>query len=155
MVASTCWSSGVGTGGTISGISSYIKEHLGKPLISVAVEPEASPVITQALAGDDLKPGPHKIQGIGAGFIPGNLRLDLIDRVEQVSNEESVAMAHRLATEEGMLVGISRGAAMTAAERLARDPAFAGKTIVVILPDLAERYLSSVLFDGVPAGIID
>jgi len=146
---------GVGTGGTITGISSYIKEDLGKPLLSVAVEPESSPVISQTMAEQDLKPGPHKIQGIGAGFVPKNLRVDLVDRVELVSNEDAVAMAHRLAREEGMLVGISCGAAMTAALRLAAEEQFAGKTIVVILPDLAERYLSSILFDGVPAGILE
>ena len=139
--------SGVGTGGTISGVSRYVKAR--KPIVSVAVEPAKSPVITQALAGKPLAPAPHKIQGIGAGFIPGNLDLAMVDRVETVSDEESIAMAHRLAREEGILSGISCGAAATVAVRLAREPAFAGKTIVVVLPDSGERYLSSVLFaDG-------
>ena len=139
---------GVGTGGTITGVSRYIKTTLGQPLTSVAVEPVTSPVISQTLAGDVVQPGPHKIQGIGAGFVPDNLDLSLIDRVEQVSDEEAVAMARRLMREEGILAGISCGAAATAALRLARDPAFAGKTIVVVLPDSGERYLSSVLFEG-------
>jgi cysteine synthase A len=140
---------GVGTGGTITGVSRYIKTTLGKPLVSVAVEPVNSPVISQTVAGDDVQPGPHKIQGIGAGFVPGNLDLSLVDRVEQVSDEEAVAMARRLMREEGILAGISCGAAATAALRIAREPAFAGKTIVVVLPDSGERYLSSVLFEGV------
>ncbi len=140
---------GVGTGGTITGVSRYIKTTLGKPLVSVAVEPVNSPVISQTVAGDEVQPGPHKIQGIGAGFVPGNLDLSLVDRVEQVSDEEAVAMARRLMREEGILAGISCGAAATAALRLAREPAFAGKTIVVVLPDSGERYLSSVLFEGV------
>ena len=139
---------GVGTGGTITGVSRYIKTTLGQPLTSVAVEPVTSPVISQTLAGDVVQPGPHKIQGIGAGFVPDNLDLSLIDRVEQVSDEEAVAMARRLMREEGILAGISCGAAATAALRVARDPAFAGKTIVVVLPDSGERYLSSVLFEG-------
>ena len=146
---------GVGTGGTITGISRYIKEEKGKKIISVAVEPTHSPVITQTLNNEEIKPGPHKIQGIGAGFIPKNLDLSIVDRVEQVSNEESISMALRLAKEEGLLVGISCGAAATAALRLAEQEDFAGKTIVVVLPDLAERYLSSVMFENVPSGIIE
>ncbi len=145
---------GVGTGGTITGISRYIKQEKGKSILSVAVEPSHSPVITQAMQGEELKPGPHKIQGIGAGFIPKNLDLSMVDKVEQVSNDESIAMALRLAKEEGLLVGISCGAAATAALRLAEKDEFAGKTIVVVLPDLAERYLSSVMFESVPTGII-
>jgi cysteine synthase len=117
--------------------------------LSVAVEPESSPVITQKLAGEALKPAPHKIQGIGAGFIPGTLDLSLVDRVERISNEEAVEYARRLATEEGILSGISCGAATAVADRLSREPALAGKTIVVILPDGGERYLSSVLFEGI------
>ncbi|WP_398327278.1 cysteine synthase A [Vulcanococcus sp.] len=140
---------GVGTGGTITGVSRYIKSTLGKPLVSVAVEPSNSPVISQTKAGDPLQPGPHKIQGIGAGFVPGNLDLALVDRVEQVSDEEAVAMARRLAREEGILAGISCGAATVAALRLAREPEMAGKTVVVVLPDSGERYLSSVLFEGI------
>lgn len=140
--------SGVGTGGTISGVSRYFKQSLKKPLLSVAVEPAHSPVITQKLTGQELKPGPHKIQGIGAGFIPDTLDLSVVDRVEQVTNEESVEMARRLAREEGILGGISCGAAAAAAIRLAKLPEFEGKTIVVILPDAGERYLSTVLFEG-------
>lgn len=140
--------SGVGTGGTLTGISRYIKHTRGKAIITVAVEPESSPVITQALAGQELKPAPHKIQGIGAGFVPKNLDLTLIDRVERVSDDEARAMALRLMREEGILCGISCGAAMAAAVRLAAEPAMQGKTLVVILPDSAERYLSSMLFDG-------
>jgi cysteine synthase A len=139
---------GVGTGGTITGVSRYIKTTLQKPLVSVAVEPANSPVISQTLAGEPLKPGPHKIQGIGAGFVPDNLDLSLLDRVESVSDEEAVAMARRLIREEGILAGISCGAATVAALRLAREAAFAGGTIVVVLPDTGERYLSSVLFEG-------
>jgi cysteine synthase A len=139
---------GVGTGGTITGVSRYIKHTLGKPLLSVAVEPDNSPVISQTLAGEELKPGPHKIQGIGAGFVPTNLDLDLVDRVETVSDAEAVEMARRLMREEGILAGISCGAATTAALRLAADPVFSGQTIVVVLPDSGERYLSSVLFEG-------
>jgi len=140
---------GVGTGGTITGISRFIKNTRGKKILSVAVEPKESPVISQRLAGLELKPGPHKIQGIGAGFIPDTLDLSVIDRVEQVESAEAVEFARRLAKEEGLLVGISCGAATAAAIRLAQQEAFAGKTIVVILPDAGERYLSTVLFDGV------
>ena len=139
---------GVGTGGTITGVSRYIKTTLGKPLVSVAVEPANSPVISQMLAGEALRPGPHKIQGIGAGFVPDNLDLSLVDRVEPVSDEEAMAMARRLMREEGILAGISCGAATVAALRLAREAAFAGRTIVVVLPDSGERYLSSALFEG-------
>ena len=137
---------GVGTGGTITGISRYIKHTAGKPILSVAVEPIGSPIITQTLAGEAIKPAPHKIQGIGAGFIPKNLDLSIIDRVELVSDEESKAMALRLMREEGILCGISCGAAMAAAVRMAETPEMQGKTIVVILPDSGERYLSSMLF---------
>jgi cysteine synthase A len=140
---------GVGTGGTITGVSRYIKTTLGKPLLSVAVEPTNSPVISQTRAGEALKPGPHKIQGIGAGFVPANLDLSLVDRVETVGDEEAVSMARRLMREEGILAGISCGAATVAALRLAREPELAGRTIVVVLPDSGERYLSSVLFEGV------
>jgi cysteine synthase A len=140
--------SGVGTGGTITGVSRYIKQSLGKPLISVAVEPVHSPVISQKLSGQEMRPGPHKIQGIGAGFIPDTLDLSIVDRVEQVTNEESVEMSRRLAREEGILGGISCGAAVAAAVRLARLPEFEGKTIVTVLPDAGERYLSTVLFEG-------
>lgn len=140
---------GVGTGGTISGVSRYIKQTLGKPLVSVAVEPSSSPVISQTRAGDAVRPGPHKIQGIGAGFVPANLDLDLVDRVETVGDEEAVTMARRLMREEGILAGISCGAAAAVALRLAREPSLAGRTIVVVLPDSGERYLSSVLFEGV------
>lgn len=141
--------SGVGTGGTITGISRYIKQTKGKAIQSVAVEPTASPVLTQARAGQPIQPAPHKIQGIGAGFVPAVLALELIDAVEQVSNEDAVHYARRLAKEEGILSGISCGAAVAAAARLAQKPENAGKTIVVILPDSGERYLSSVLFEGV------
>jgi cysteine synthase A len=140
--------SGVGTGGTITGVSRYIKKTEKKPIVSVAIEPSASPVISQQLHGEPLKPGPHKIQGIGAGFIPGNLDLSLVDRVEQIGNEEAVEFARRLAKEEGILAGISSGAAAAAAVRLGKEEAFAGKTIVVILPDSGERYLSTVLYEG-------
>jgi cysteine synthase A len=140
--------SGVGTGGTISGISRYIKNEKKKPILSVAVEPTGSPVITQTLKHEPLRPGPHKIQGIGAGFIPGTLDLTMVDRVEQVTNDESIDMARRLAREEGILSGISCGAAVAAAVRIAREPEMAGKTLVVILPDSGERYLSSPLFEG-------
>ncbi len=141
--------SGVGTGGTITGVSRYIKHTKGKKIMSVAVEPLESPVISQQLAGQPLKPGPHKIQGIGAGFIPDILDLSVVDRVEQVASAEAIEFARRLAREEGLLVGISCGAATAAAVRLAFREEFAGKTIVVILPDLAERYLSTALFDGI------
>jgi len=141
--------SGVGTGGTITGISRYIKHTKGKQIISVAVEPKESPVITQKLAGQELKPGPHKIQGIGAGFIPDTLDLSIVDRVEQVTGDEAIEFAKRLSSEEGILVGISAGAATAAAVRLAALDEFAGRTIVVILPDTAERYLSTSLFEGV------
>jgi cysteine synthase A len=140
--------SGVGTGGTITGVTRYIKQVKGKSIVSVAVEPVSSPVISQTLAGQPIKPGPHKIQGIGAGFVPRNLDLSLVDRVELVTNEESIEMARRLAREEGLLSGISCGAAVAAAVRLARDEQFHGTTMVVILPDSGERYLSSVLFEG-------
>jgi len=140
--------SGVGTGGTLTGVSRYIKGTRGKKILTVAVEPTHSPVISQTLANQPLVPGPHKIQGIGAGFIPKNLDLSLVDRVEQVTNDEAIQMARRLAREEGMLCGISCGAAMAAALRLAREPALKGKTIVVILPDAGERYLSGALFEG-------
>ncbi|PTQ66644.1 cysteine synthase A [Pseudomonas sp. GV071] len=137
---------GVGTGGTITGVSRYIKNTCGKPIISVAVEPSGSPVISQALAGDEIKPSPHKIQGIGAGFVPKNLDLSIVDRVELVDDEEAKAMALRLMREEGILCGISCGAAMAVAVRLAERPEMQNKTIVVILPDSGERYLTSMLF---------
>ncbi|WP_419835206.1 cysteine synthase A [Endozoicomonas atrinae] len=140
---------GVGTGGTISGVSRYIKEIQGKKIKSVAVEPSASPVISQTLAGEEVKPAPHKIQGIGAGFIPGNLDLRLVDQVEQVSNEAAMETAHRLMKEEGILAGISGGAAVNAALKVAEQPENKGKSIVVILPDSGERYLSTALFEGV------
>ena len=139
---------GVGTGGTLTGVSRYIKHTKSKKILSVAVEPSHSPVISQTLAGQPLVPSPHKIQGIGAGFVPKNLDLSLVDRVEQVSNEEAITTARKLAREEGILGGISCGAAMVAALRLAREPAYAGKTIVVVLPDAGERYLSGALFEG-------
>ena len=138
--------SGVGTGGTITGVSRYIKKTRGKAIVSVAVEPENSPVISQTLAGEELAPGPHKIQGIGAGFIPGVLDLGVVDRVEKVDNDDAMEFARRLAREEGLLSGISCGAATAVAARLSHDPEFAGKTIVVILPDSGERYLSTELF---------
>jgi cysteine synthase A len=141
--------SGVGTGGTITGISRFIKNTKGKKILSVAVEPKESPVITQKLAGQEIKPSPHKIQGIGAGFIPDTLDLSLVDRVEQVESAEAVEYARRLAKEEGLLSGISCGAALAAALRLARQDEFSGKTIVVILPDAGERYLSTILFEGI------
>ena len=146
--------SGVGTGGTITGVSRFIKQEKNHSLLSVAVEPTHSPVITQTLKGEEIKPGPHKIQGIGAGFIPKNLDLSVVDHVEQVSNDESISMALRLAQEEGLLVGISCGAAAAVALRLAEKEEFSGKTIVVVLPDLAERYISSVMFENVPTGVI-
>ena len=140
---------GVGTGGTITGISRYLKQVRGKNIVSVAVEPEASPVISQHLAGKPLQPGPHRIQGIGAGFIPETLDVSLLDRVETVGNDEAIEFARRLAREEGILAGISSGAAAAAAARLAELPEFEGKTIVVILPDAGERYLSSALYEGI------
>ena len=142
---------GVGTGGTLTGISRYLKKTQKRQILCVAVEPEASPVISQTLAGEELKPSPHKIQGIGAGFVPANLDLELVDQVEKVSNEEAIEYARRLAAEEGILSGISCGAAMAAANRLAQNPAFAGKIIVTILPDSGERYLSSILFEDIQA----
>jgi cysteine synthase A len=145
--------SGVGTGGTLTGVSRYIKGTRGKKILTVAVEPTHSPVITQTLAGQPLTPTPHKIQGIGAGFVPKNLDLSQVDRVEQVNNEESIEMARRLASEEGLLSGISCGAAMVVALRLGREPAQKGKTIVVILPDAGERYLSGALFEGLFEGV--
>jgi cysteine synthase len=138
---------GVGTGGTITGVSRYLKNEKGLNVKSIAVEPTNSPVISQTLAGEEVKPGPHKIQGIGAGFIPGNLDLSVIDGAEQVSNEESIAMAHELMKKEGILVGISSGAAVVAAKRIAEKPENADKNVVVILPSATERYLSSPLFD--------
>jgi cysteine synthase A len=141
--------SGVGTGGTITGISRYIKKTKGKAIRAVAVEPAASPILTQKRAGQELKPAPHKIQGIGAGFVPGALDLSLVDDIEQVTNEDAVLYARRLAREEGILSGISCGAAVAVAVRLAKRPENEGKTIVVILPDSGERYLSSILFDGI------
>ncbi len=139
---------GVGTGGTITGVTRYIREEKKHPLVSVAVEPVHSPVISQTMAGEPLKPGPHKIQGIGGGFIPKNLDMGLVDRVELVTNEESIEMARRLAREEGILSGISCGAAAAAAVRVARQEEFRGKNVVVVLPDSGERYLSSALFEG-------
>jgi len=147
--------SGIGTGGTITGVSRYIKNTKNKPIISVAVEPVESPVITQYLAKQELKPGPHKIQGIGAGFIPKTLDLSVVDRVEQINSADSVAFARRLAREEGILSGVSSGAAAAVAARLAALPEFANKTIVVILPDAGERYLSGPLFEGIFDGVAE
>jgi cysteine synthase A len=141
--------SGIGTGGTLTGVSRYIKKTKGKKILSVAVEPVHSPVITQTRAGQTPTPGPHKIQGIGAGFVPKNLDLEMVDRVEQVTNDESVEMARRLTKEEGILAGISCGAAAAVAVRLAKLPEFAGKTIVTVLPDSGERYISTILFEGI------
>jgi cysteine synthase A len=141
--------SGVGTGGTITGVSRFIKKTKGKPILSVAVEPTASPVLTQVTSGQPLKPGPHKIQGIGAGFVPKVLDLSLVDRIEQVSNEEAIEFGRRLTREEGILSGISCGAAAAVAVRLAKQLEFTGKTIVTVLPDSGERYLSTVLFEGI------
>lgn len=141
--------SGVGTGGTITGVSRYIKKEKGKQITSVAVEPKESPVISQHLAGQPIQPAPHKIQGIGAGFIPDTLDLSVVDRIEQVASSEAIETAKRLATEEGILAGISSGAAATAALRLAKLKEFSGKTIVVVLPDAAERYFSTALFEAV------
>ncbi len=140
--------SGIGTGGTLTGVSRYIKNTCGKPILSVGVEPSGSPVISQLLAGQEISPAPHKIQGLGAGFIPKNLDLTMLDQVELVSDEEAKLMALRLMREEGILCGISCGAAMAVAVRLAEQPIMQGKTMVVILPDSGERYLSSMLFDG-------
>jgi cysteine synthase len=140
--------SGIGTGGTITGVSRYIKQDRGKKILSVGIEPQNSPVISQHLAGKPMVPGPHKIQGIGAGFIPDTLDLTVLDQVELVTNEESIEMARRLAKEEGILGGISCGAAAAVAVRLGKLPEFAGKTIVTVLPDGAERYLSTILFEG-------
>jgi cysteine synthase A len=140
---------GVGTGGTITGTSRYIKGTKGKAITSVAVEPAESPVIAQVLAGEEVKPSPHKIQGIGAGFIPENLDLELLDRVEAVTSDEAIEMARRLMEEEGILAGISSGAAVVAANRIAELPEFAGKTIVTVLPSSGERYLSTALFAGI------
>lgn len=142
---------GVGTGGTITGIARYLKNTQGKDIIAIAVEPAASPVISQQLNGEEHKPAPHKIQGIGAGFVPENLDLSLVDRVEQISNDDAVTFARRLATEEGILCGISCGAAGAVAAKVAAEPEMAGKTIVVILPDGGERYLSSILFEDIDA----
>jgi cysteine synthase len=139
---------GIGTGGTISGVSRYIKKDRGKRILSVGIEPMNSQVITQHLAGKPMRPGPHKIQGIGAGFIPDTLDLKMVDRVEVITNEESIEMARRLAKEEGILAGISSGAAVAVATRLSRMQEFAGKMIVTMLPDSAERYLSTALFEG-------
>jgi cysteine synthase A len=140
--------SGVGTGGTITGVSRFIKKTKGKHILSVAVEPTGSPVLTQFTSGQPLKPGPHKIQGLGGGFVPKVLDLSLVDRIEQVSNEEAIEFGRRLTKEEGILSGISCGAATAVAVRLAKQPEFAGKTIVTVLPDSGERYLSTVLFEG-------
>ena len=140
--------SGVGTGGTITGVSRYLKQTRGKPIITVAVEPENSPVLTQTRQGDEVKPAPHKIQGIGAGFVPDVLDMSLVDAIERVSDAEAVEYGRRLAREEGILAGISCGAATAGAMRWAKKPEHAGKTIVVVLPDSGERYLSSVLFEG-------
>ena len=142
---------GVGTGGTITGVSRFFKQTLGKPLVSVAVEPANSPVISQTMANQQLKPGPHRIQGIGAGFLPENLDLTLVDRVETVTDDEALLIAQRLTREEGILAGISCGAAAAVALRLARQEDFSGKTIVVVLPDSGERYLSTDLFKDGPA----
>jgi cysteine synthase A len=140
--------SGIGTGGTISGIARYIKKDRGKKILAVGIEPQNSPVISQRLAGKPIVPGPHKVQGIGAGFIPDTLDLTMLDQVELITNEEAIEMARRLAKEEGILSGISCGASAAVAVRLGKLPEFAGKTIVTVLPDAAERYLSTVLFEG-------
>lgn len=144
---------GVGTGGTITGVSRYWKLKKKKPLVSVAVEPIHSPVLTQFRKGNVLQPGPHKIQGIGAGFVPRVLELNLVDRIETVSNDEAIEMARRLASEEGILCGISSGAAAAIAVRIAQEPENAGKTIVVVLPDLAERYISTPLFENLAPSV--
>ena len=147
--------SGVGTGGTITGVSRYIKNAKKKAIITVAVEPVESPVISQTLAKQELKPGPHPIQGIGAGFVPKIFDLSLVDRVEQISGPDSIAFARRLAAEEGILCGVSCGAAAAVAARLAALPEFAGKTFVVVLPDAGERYLTGPMFEGVFAGVAE
>ena len=144
---------GVGTGGTITGISRYFKKTRGRKIVSVAVEPVHSPILTQTRNGEELKPGPHAIQGIGAGFVPKVLDLSLVDRIETVSNDEAMLMARRLAREEGILSGISCGAATHVAIRIAHEPANAGKMIVVVLPDAGERYLSTTLFEGILDGV--
>jgi cysteine synthase A len=141
--------SGVGTGGTITGVSRYIKKTKGKPIIAVAVEPAASPILTQFRAGQPLQPGKHKIQGIGAGFVPDTLDISVVDRVEQSTDDEAIETARRLAREEGILSGISSGAATAVAVRLAKQDELAGKTIVVVLPDSGERYISTALFEGI------
>ena len=146
---------GVGTGGTITGVSRYIKNHKGKPIVSVAVEPTESPVISQFLAKQEIKPGPHKIQGIGAGFIPKTLDLSLVDSVEQVTSADAIEFARRLAAEEGILSGISSGAAVAVAVRLTARPEHVGKTFVVVLPDSGERYLSGALFENTLAGVAE
>jgi len=145
--------SGIGTGGTITGVSRYIKHIKGKKILSIGIEPANSPVITQKLAGQEIKPAPHKIQGIGAGFVPEVLDLSLVDRVEKVTDAEAVEYARRLTREEGILSGISCGAAVAVACRLAKLPEFKNKTIVTILPDSGERYLSSILFEGMFEGV--
>jgi cysteine synthase A len=147
--------SAVGTGGTLTGVSRFIKQKKGKSIVSVAVEPSESPVITQLLAKQELKPGPHKIQGIGAGFIPKTLDVSLVDRVELVNSADSIAFARRLTAEEGILTGVSGGAAAAVAARLAALPEFAGKTIVLVLPDSGERYLSGPLFEGALTGVAE
>jgi cysteine synthase A len=147
--------SGVGTGGTITGVSRYFKQKKKKSILSVAVEPIHSPVLTQTRHGEMLTPSPHKIQGIGAGFVPKVLDLSLVDRIETVSNDEAIEMSRRLAKEEGILSGISCGAAVTVAVRIAKEPGSEGKTIVVVLPDSGERYLSTALFDGLLTGLDD
>jgi cysteine synthase A len=139
---------GIGTGGTITGVSRYLKNDRKKAILSIGVEPASSPVITQTLAGEPIQPGPTAIQGIGAGFIPDTLDLSILDRVEQISDEEAIEMARRLAREEGILAGVSAGAAVAAAVRIGHQPEMKGKTIVAVLPDSGERYLSSVLFEG-------
>ncbi len=147
--------SGVGTGGTITGVSRFIKKTKGRAIVSVAVEPEESPVITQFLAKQEIKPGPHKIQGIGAGFVPKTLDVSVVDRVEKVNSADAIAFARRLASEEGILSGVSSGAAALVAARLAALPEFSGKTIVVVLPDSGERYLSGPLFEGTLNGVAE
>jgi len=141
--------SGVGTGGTLTGVSRFIKKTKGKKITTIAVEPVTSPVIKQTMAGEPLTPSPHKIQGLGAGFVPKNLDLSMVDRVELISNEEAVEYARRLTREEGILSGISCGAAAAVAARIAKQPEFAGKTIVTVLPDSGERYISTILFEGI------